>query len=82
MNYKRRIKWIVTPYIESQYRELLFYNTINAEFADLYLGIEYTILGEILTIVHYDFLSLFRTLNERLPTNDNESYLGQSQAEN
>lgn len=57
-------------YIESQYRELVSPDTINAEFADLYLGIEHAKLREMLTTLHHNFTSLFKLMNERLPTND------------
>jgi len=64
----------VENYIESQYRELMSTGTINPEFADLYSGIEHTKLRETLTTLHYHLISLFRTMNERLPTNDLEAH--------
>ena len=64
----------IENYIESQYRELLSISNMNAEYSDLYIGIEHLKLREILTTLHYDFLSLFRTMNQRLPTHDNEAH--------
>ena len=64
----------IENYIESQYRELLSKSNINAEYSDLYTGIQHLKLREILTTLHYDFLSLFRTMNQRLPTQDNEAH--------
>lgn len=61
-------------YIEAQYRELLSNSAINAEYSELYTGIENARLREILSTLHYDFITLFRTMNERLPTHDNEAH--------
>lgn len=67
-------KMNIENYIESRYRELLSTDAINAEFADLYLGIDHTKLREIFTTLHHDFISLFKIMNERLPTNDYEAH--------
>lgn len=64
----------INNYIESQYREILSNSTINAEFSELYTGIAHERLREILSTLHYDFVTLFRTMNERLPTHDNEAH--------
>jgi serine/threonine-protein kinase len=60
----------IENYTEFQYRELLSDGTISAEFSELYAGIEHTKLREILSTLHYKLISLFKTMNERLPTND------------
>lgn len=60
----------IENYIESKYRELVSPETINMEFADLYLGVEHEKLREMLTTLHHNFISLFKLMNERLPTND------------
>jgi len=60
----------IENYIESQYKELISTGTINAEFAGLYSSIEHAKLREILTSLHHNFTSLFKIMNERLPTND------------
>lgn len=60
----------IENYIESQYRELISSSKINAEFSDLYSGVTHVKLREILATLHYDLISLFRTMNERLPTNE------------
>lgn len=60
--------------IESQYRELIKSGQINPEFADLYAVIDHQRLRDILTGLHYNYVSLFRTMNERLPTNENGAH--------
>lgn len=64
----------IENYIESQYREILSSSAINAEYSELYSGIAHEKLREILSTLHYDFVTLFRTMNERLPTHDNEAH--------
>lgn len=64
----------IENFIEAQYREILSNRAINTEFLELYAGIENERLREILSILHYDFITLFRTMNERLPTGDNEEH--------
>lgn len=64
----------IENYIESQYRELIKSGQINPEFADLYAVIDHQRLREILTGLHYNYVSLFRTMNERLPTNENGAH--------
>lgn len=69
-----KVQMNIENYIESQYRELIAGGQINPEFADLYATIEHQKLREILTGLHYNYISLFRTMNERLPTNDNGAH--------
>lgn len=64
----------IENYIESQYRALLSTSTLNAEFSDLYTGIGDSKMREILTTLHYNFTTLFRTMNERLPTGENTAH--------
>ncbi len=52
-----------------QYRELRE-KGFNAEFSDLYKTIEHSKLREIITTLHFYLTSLFRTMNERLPTGE------------
>ena len=59
----------IENYIEAQYRELKD-KRLNNEFQDLYIGVEDVKFREILSTLHYEFVSLFRTMNERLPTGD------------
>ncbi len=59
----------IENYIEAQYRELQL-KGFNAEFSDLYKAVEHSKLREIITTLHYYFTSLFRTMNERLPTGE------------
>lgn len=70
----RSDKMNIENFIEAQYREILSNRAINTEFLELYAGIENERLREILSILHYDFITLFRTMNERLPTGDNEEH--------
>lgn len=59
----------IENYIEAQYRELKD-RRLNSEFQDLYIGVEDVKFREILSTLHYEFVSLFRMMNERLPTGD------------
>lgn len=63
----------IENYIETKYREMSSYES-NSEFADLYKTIENIKLREIFTTLHYEFISLFSTMNERLPTNENNPH--------
>lgn len=64
----------IENYIETKYRELLSISTLNGEFLDMYSGIKNTKLKELLSTLHYDFTTLFRTMNERLPTGENGAH--------
>lgn len=55
----------IENYIESQYRALIASGQTNPEFVDLYATIEHQKLREILTGLHYNFVSLFKIMNER-----------------
>lgn len=63
----------IENYIEMQYRELQA-RGLNNEFEDLYKGIGHKKLRDILITLHYDLTSLFKTMNERLPTADHEAH--------
>ena len=63
----------IENYIESQYRELVE-KGLNVEFSDLYNSFENVKLREVLTTLHYYFIILFRTMNERLPTGENGAH--------
>jgi len=56
----------IENYIESKYRELLPYE--NIEFDDLYEGVSHNKLKMIFSTLHNQFVVLFKTMNERLPT--------------
>ena len=64
----------IENYIESQYRELLSCSQINAEYSDLYKSFRNQKLREILMTLHHDLVGLFRTMNERLPTEEHEAH--------
>lgn len=59
----------IENYIETQYRELQSIG-LNTEFADLYLTIESDKFRDVIMTLHYHFISLFRTMNERLPSGE------------
>ena len=46
----------------------------SAEYADLYKPVKNQKLQEILMTLHHDFIDLFRTMNERLPTGENGAH--------
>lgn len=66
--------------IEASYRELISYSTINEEYSELYMDIEHTRLREILATLHFELITSFRTMNERLPTNDLEIHFWADQS--
>ena len=55
-------------YIEGQYRDLMDSSQLNMEYADLYKTIKHQKLREIFMTLHHDLILLFKTMNERLPT--------------
>lgn len=59
----------IENYIETQYRELTS-KGLNSEFLDLYTTINNQKFREIMMTLHYYFISLFRTMNERLPSGE------------
>lgn len=59
----------IENYIETQYRELQSIG-LNTEFADLYITIESDKFRDVIMTLHYHFISLFRTMNERLPSGE------------
>ncbi len=63
----------IENYIETQYRELLPYG-LNNEHTDLYVFVRNQKLRGVLTTLHYHLVSLFRTMNERLPTGENGAH--------
>lgn len=71
--YEKVEKMNIENYIESQYRELVE-KGLNVEFSDLYNSFENVKLREVLTTLHYYFITLFRTMNERLPTGENGAH--------
>lgn len=63
----------IENYIETVYRELQE-NGLNSEFTDLYEGVAHKKLREIFETLHYNLLDSFKTMNERLPTNENGAH--------
>lgn len=61
-------------YIESQYWKILSCSQINTEYENLYKSIAHQKLRIILATLHHDFISLFRMMNERLPTYDSGAH--------
>lgn len=64
----------VENYIVSQYRELLSCSQLNSEYADLYKSFRHEKLREILATLHHDLVSLFNTMNERLPSGEDGAH--------
>ena len=62
----------IENYIEMQYCELQ--SDINIEYQDLYHNIEHDKLREILSTLHSIFISTYKTMNDRLPTNEDTAH--------
>ncbi|EPD1676871.1 protein kinase family protein [Enterococcus faecalis] len=62
----------ITNFIESQYRELE--HDVNLEYIDLYKNVQHERLQTILSTLHKEFQSLFKLMNERLPTKDSTAH--------
>lgn len=62
----------IENYIEGQYRELS--TEINLEYEDLYKNFNYRKLTEIFSTLHHKLVSLFKIMNERLPTGEYEAH--------
>lgn len=54
--------------IESQYRKLAENHEMNMEYSELYQNIGHATLRNIFTVLHFDFITLFKLMNERLST--------------
>ena len=65
----------IENYIEAKYRELQSIG-LNVEYSDLYNKVENKRLQEVLMTLHYHLIELFRTMNERLPANENGAHFG------
>ncbi|GAP14481.1 protein kinase domain [Longilinea arvoryzae] len=62
----------IENFIEWKYQELQPY--INLENIDLYGGIKHSKLKEIFATLHYMFLSMYKLMNDRLPTDVNTAH--------
>lgn len=62
----------INNYIEMQYRELQ--SDINIEYQDLYSNIKDDRLKEIFSTLHGLFISTYKTMNHRLPTNEDTAH--------
>lgn len=60
----------IENYIESKYREVENMG-IETEYDELYKSVKHNKLKIILSTLHYYYIELFRSMNQRLPTNDN-----------
>jgi len=60
--------------IESQYRKLAENNEMNMEYAELYKNIDHMRLRDIFSVLHYDLIKLFKSMNERLPTGEGSNH--------
>lgn len=63
----------IENYIESKYREVENMG-IETEYDELYKSVKHNKLKIILSTLHYYYIELFRSMNQRLPTNDNGSH--------
>lgn len=61
-------------YIVSQHRALNDLGALDPEYIDLYSSIEDKNLREIFSSLHKRFENLFKSMNERLPTRDNNNH--------
>lgn len=57
-------------YIESQFREIKEKGLLDPEFLELYVAIDDKILRDIFSSLHKQYVALFKSMNERLPTGD------------
>lgn len=67
----------IENYIEAQYRKIFdgtLYEETDQEFANLYENVGHERLKRIFTILHSEFNEEFKTLNQRLPTGDEEAH--------
>ncbi|MBA5265776.1 protein kinase family protein [Enterococcus hirae] len=62
----------ITNFIESQYREIE--HITNFEYINLYKSIQSERLQIILSTLHKKFQTLFKLMNDRLPTKDSEAH--------
>ncbi|WP_223553445.1 protein kinase family protein [Lysinibacillus sphaericus] len=62
----------INNYITSQYKALEEY--VDLEFTDLYTNIENEKLKNIFVILHGNLINLFKTMNQRLPTNEQTAH--------
>lgn len=67
-------------YIAAQHIELSSRSAINIEYIELYSAIMDNTLREVLSTLHYDFIKLFRHMNERLPTGDYSAHFWADQS--
>lgn len=58
----------IINYIEIQYREIK--DIINIEYIELYEYVSNAKLREVLSTLHYRFVNSFKTMNQRLPTDE------------
>lgn len=63
----------IENYIETQYRELQA-KGFNAEFSELYNTVKHTKLHDVIMTLHFYLVSLFKTMNERLPTGESGAH--------
>lgn len=61
-------------YIESQYHEIRDKGLLDPEFLELYVAIDDKVLREIFSSLHKQYVALFKSMNERLPTGDNAAH--------
>lgn len=64
----------IDNYIESQYRDLEESGLLNPEFLNLYEDVQDEKLKVIFASLHKQYVTLFKSMNERLPTGDYQAH--------
>lgn len=60
----------IENFIETKHRELITSEQVNSEFNEMYKSVEHPKLRELFVVLHDNYVTLFRTMNNRLPTNE------------
>lgn len=64
----------IENHIEAQYRELVSFTQLNGEYIALYKSVKHARLQEMFATLHHELVVSFRSMNERLPTGENEAH--------
>lgn len=60
--------------IKSYYRELMTISGENIEYLNLYADVQHETLKSVFATLHYHYISLFKMMNERLPTKEDTAH--------
>ena len=64
----------VSNSIEAQFRDLLSISGENIEYSNLYEDVQHVTLKSVFSTLHHHYISLFKTMNELLPTREQEAH--------